>query len=402
MPTPTRLSISAIALAALPFAAAAQPVEEGPENVPSNTPAFPEQTEAPARDSGIALNRSLVADGFVHPWAVAVLPADAGYLVTERPGRLRHVSREGEVSEPIAGVPEVLNRRQGGLLDVALAPDFAESRAIFLTYAKPLGDGQSGTAAARAVLSGDHARLSEVEEIFVQEPPSPTPMHYGSRVVPMGDGTVFVTTGEHFTRAERELAQDLGTTYGKVVRVNADGTVPGDNPFTGREGAVDTVWSYGHRNIQGAATHPDTGELWTIEHGPAGGDELNRIEAGENYGWPVVTYGINYDGTDVGTGEARHAPEFTEPVYYWDPVIAPGGMVFYDGGMFADWRGDILASGLVSASIVRLDMQDGLVAGEERLVQGVGRVRDVAVDRDGAILFVTDEENGGLYRLTPG
>lgn len=402
MPTLTRRSLSAIALAALPLAAPAQPVEEGPENVPSNTPAFPEQTEAPAQDSGIALNRSLVAGGFVHPWAVAVLPADAGYLVTERPGRLRHVSREGEVSDPIAGVPEVLNRRQGGLLDVALAPDFAESRAIYLTYAKPMGDGQSGTAAARAVLSEDHARLSDVEDIFVQEPPSPSPMHYGSRVVPMGDGTVFVTTGEHFTRAERELAQDLGATYGKVVRVNADGTVPADNPFTGRGDAIDTIWSYGHRNVQGAATHPDTGELWTIEHGPAGGDELNRIEAGANYGWPVVTYGVNYDGTEVGTGEARHAPDFAEPVYYWDPVIAPGGMVFYDGGMFADWRGDILASGLVSASIVRLDMQDGLVAGEERLVQGVGRVRDVAVDRDGAILFVTDEENGGLYRLTPG
>lgn len=401
MQTPTRLSVSAIALAAMPFAGAAQPVDEGPENVPSNTPAFPEQTEAPAQETDMALERSLIADGLVHPWGIAVLPDDAGYLVTERPGRLRHIGPDGQVSDPIAGVPDVLAQQQGGLLDVALAPDFAESRVIYLTYAKPMGGGDSATAAARAVLSPDLAALSEVEDIFVQEPPSPSPMHYGSRVVPAGDEIVFVTTGEHFTRSERDLAQDLGTTYGKIVRVHADGSVPEGNPFAGQDGAVDTIWSFGHRNVQGAALEPGTGQLWAIEHGPAGGDELNRIEPGNNYGWPVVTYGINYDGTDVGSGEARHEPDYTEPVYYWDPVIAPGGMIFYDGDMFSDWRGDILASGLVSASIVRLDIEDGQVAGEERLVEGVGRVRDVAVDLDGAVLFLTDEENGGLYRVTP-
>lgn len=394
-----RISVSAFALATLPLTALAQPVEEGQENVPGNTPAFPEQTEAPAQETDVALERNRIAQGFVHPWAVAVLPGEAGYLVTERPGHLRHVTRDGEVSDPISGVPEVLNQRQGGLLDVALAPDFAESRVIYLTYAKPMNDGMSVTAAARAILSEDLESLREVEDIFVQEPPSPNPMHYGSRVVPSEDGPVYVTTGEHFTEEERQLAQELDTTYGKVVRVNPDGSVPDGNPFAGDDEAIDTVWTYGHRNIQGAALHPETDQLWTIEHGPAGGDELNRIEAGNNYGWPVVSYGINYDGTEVGSGEARHEPDFTEPVYYWDPVIAPGGMVFYEGDMFPEWQGDILASGLVSASIVRLELEDGLVVGEERLVEGVGRVRDVAVDLDGAVLFITDAENGGLFRL---
>jgi glucose/arabinose dehydrogenase len=399
MPTTTRLSVFALALAALPIAVAAQPVDEGNENVPSNTPAFPEQTEAPAVETDADLVQTMIADGLVHPWAVAVLPGDRGYLVTERPGRLRHVSEDGEVFEPIAGVPEVLNLRQGGLLDVALAPDFEDSRVIYLTYAKPMGGSQSGTAAARAVLSEDMTELTEVEDIFRQEPPSPTPMHYGSRVVPAEDGHVYVTTGEHFTETERELAQDLDATYGKVVRVTAEGEVPDDNPFAGEDGAIGSIWSLGHRNIQGAALHPETGDLWVIEHGPAGGDELNRVEPGNNYGWPVVTYGQNYDGSPVGSGEARHEPDFAEPVYYWDPVIAPGGMVFYEGEMFEEWQGDVLAAGLVSASIVRLVLEDGRVVGEERLVEGVGRVRDVTVDDDGSVLFVTDFEDGALYRL---
>lgn len=387
-------------LAALPALAQA-PVPEAAENVPGNTPAFPEQTEAPQQLSGVTLATETITTEIDTPWGITVLPGEAGYLVTEQTGNLRHVARDGTVSAPIAGVPEVLFQRQGGLLDVEIAPDFAESRVIYLTYSKPMGSGMSATAAARAVLSEDLTTLTEVADIFVQTPPSPNAMHFGSRVVPSPDGaTVYITTGEHFSERERVLSQDLGTTYGKVVRVTPTGDVPADNPFAGQDGAVGTIWTYGHRNVQGAALDP-RGRLWTIEHGPAGGDELNLIVAGSNYGWPEVTYGINYDGSPVGTGEARHEPDFTEPRYYWDPVIAPGGMVFYDGEMFADWQGDVLASGLVAAAIVRLDIEGDMVVGEERLLEGIGRVRDVAVDNDGAILAVIDTPEGPVLRITP-
>ncbi len=385
-------------------AAAAQtgaPVDEGAENRPDVEPAFAAQTGAPAVETGVELDTTEVAGPFEHPWGIAVLPEDGGYLVTERPGRLVHVSGSGEVSEPIAGVPEVLAEEQGGLLDVALSADFAEDRVIFLTYAKPMTGGLSATAAARAVLSEDLTELTEVEDIFVQSPGSPTPMHYGARVVPDGEGHVFVTTGEHFTEAERVYAQDLDKTYGKIVRVGADGAVPQDNPFTGEPAAQTNIWTFGHRNIQGAAIRPETGQLWAIEHGPAGGDELNLIEPGMNYGWPVVSYGINYDGTEVSDGLYRHEENgFEEPVYYWDPVIAPGGMTFYDGDMFEDWQGDVLTGGLISGGLVRLVMEGDEVAGEERLLSDLGRVRDVAVDVDGSVLVLTDFEDGALWRIT--
>ena len=383
-------------------AAAAQPVEQGPENRPDVEPAFAAQTDAPAvrTEAGIATEE--VAGPLVHPWGIAVLPGDAGYLVTERPGRLVHVSPAGEVSDPIAGVPEVLAEEQGGLLDVALAPDFAESRVIFLTYAKPMLDDLSATAAARAVLSEDLTELTGVEDIFVQSPGSPTPMHYGARVVPDGEGHVFVTTGEHFTEDERVYAQDLDKTFGKIVRVARDGSVPADNPFTGEPGAQNNIWTLGHRNIQGAAIRPGTGQLWAIEHGPAGGDELNLIAPGRNYGWPVVSYGINYDGSPVSDGLYRHEENgFAEPAYYWDPVIAPGGMTFYEGGMFEAWQGDALIAGLISGGLVRLEMEGDRVAGEERLAGDLGRVRDVAVDHDGSVLVLTDFEDGALVRITP-
>jgi aldose sugar dehydrogenase len=304
--------------------AMAQPVEEGAENRPDVEPAFAAQTDAPAMSTEAELETAEVAGPLEHPWAIAVLPEDAGYLVTERPGRLVHISAAGEVSDPIDGLPEVLAEEQGGLLDVALAPDFAESRVIFLTYAKPMMDDLSATAAARAVLSEDMSELTEVEDIFVQSPGSPTPMHYGARVIPDGEGHVFVTTGEHFTEEERDYAQDLDKTFGKIVRVGTDGSVPEDNPFNGDPAAQHNIWTLGHRNIQGAAIRPETGQLWAIEHGPAGGDELNLIEPGRNFGWPVVSYGINYDGSVVSEGLYRHEENgFAEPAYYWDPVIAP-------------------------------------------------------------------------------
>ncbi len=377
----------------------AAPVEQGAKNVPEFEPAWPNQTRAPAIDSGIDLNVETVADGLVHPWGIAVLP-DGGYLVTEREGRLRPIGADGELRAAIEGVPEVFNRDQGGLLDVALADDFTESRVIFLTYSKPMGDGLSATAAARGVLNEDMTELSQVEDIFVQQPPSPTPKHYGSRVVPDGDH-VFVTMGEHSSMEERVYAQDLDKTYGKIARVTREGEIPDDNPFVDTEGALPEIWSLGHRNIQGADIRPETGELWALEHGPKGGDELNKVEAGTNYGWPVVSYGEQYSGGPIGSGEPR-AEGFAEPQYYWDPVIAPGGFLFYEGEMFSGWTGDVLASSLSPGALVRLTLEGDRISGEERLLRDRGRIRDVAIDADGAILVLVDAADGSVLRLTPG
>ncbi|WP_102107581.1 PQQ-dependent sugar dehydrogenase [Oceaniglobus roseus] len=388
------------ATAAFPVLAMAEPVEQGPRNVPEFEPAFENQTRAPAMDSGVSLEVEEIASGLSHPWGIEVLP-DGSYLVTERSGALRHVGEDGTVGEPIAGVPEVLAQDQGGLLDVALAEDFAESRTVFLTYAKPMEGGMSATAAAKGRLSEDLRELTGVTDIFVQDPPAPNAKHFGSRIVPHGD-YVFITTGEHFTDRLRQYAQDLDKTYGKIVRVTLDGEAPGDNPFAGEEGARPEIWSYGHRNIQGAAIRPSTGELWGLEHGPKGGDELNRIEAGGNYGWPLVSYGEKYSGQPVGSGE--HSQEgVVEPRYYWDPVIAPGGFAWMEGETFADWEGDVIAASLKPGGIVRLDLEDETVVGEERFLRDeLGRVRDIEIAPDGAILAITDQDNGRLVRLTPG
>jgi aldose sugar dehydrogenase len=408
--TRTALLLGVSALVAAPMACAqsgqqaaeqsGQPVEQGDPNVPEFEPAFPEQTRAPASDSGVSFAVETLAEGLEHPWGIALLPGGA-MLVTERPGRLRVVGADGTLREaPVEGIPEVLAQEQGGLLDVAVGPDFDSERWIYWTYSKPMGDGMSATAAARGKLAEDYSEVTEVEDIWVQEPPSPSPMHYGSRLVFDGEGRVFITTGEHFTEEERVYAQDLDKTYGKVIRVNLDGSVPEDNPFVGEEGAIESIWSYGHRNIQAAAMDAE-GRLWLIEHGPQGGDELNLIEPGANYGWPEVAYGETYQGTPVGTGEARHEPDFVEPRYYWDPVIAPSGMVFYDGEMYGDWQGDILVGSLVPGSIVRLELEGDTVTGEERLLTDPGRIRDVVTDAEGALLVITDQPDGELLRLTP-
>jgi glucose/arabinose dehydrogenase len=398
----TRLITTAAALALLPAAALPQtggPVEQGPKNVPEFEPAFENQTRAPAADSGVALDVEVLADGLAHPWGVAPLPSGE-ILVTERPGRLRVVSPDGSVSDPVGGLPEVLAEKQGGLLDVAPGPEFAENRMIYWTYAKPMEDGLSATAAARGRLSEDMTEVTEVEDIFVQSPPSPSPMHYGSRVLFDGAGHALVTTGEHFTMEERAYAQDLDKTYGKTIRVALDGAIPDANPFVGEDGVDPAILSYGHRNIQGAAMRPETEQFWVIEHGPKGGDELNLVEPGANYGWPVVSYGETYDGNPVGSGEPR-MEGMAEPQYYWDPVIAPGGMLFYEGDAFADWKGDLLIASLVPGALVRLEMDGDRVAGEERLLPDRGRIRDVAETADGAILAIVDAEDGALLRLTP-
>jgi glucose/arabinose dehydrogenase len=400
MAHPTRNLATAAALLAGTMACAqtGAPVEQDPPNVPEFSPAFPGQTRAPAADSGVTLAVETFAEGLEHPWGIAVTP-DGDHLVTEKPGRLR-VIVDGELRpEPVAGLPEVAPEEQGGLLDVAVGPTFAEDRMIYWTYAKPV-DGGFATAAARGRLAEDFSQVTEVEDVFVQEPASPSPMHYGSRIVFDGEGHAFVTTGEHFTEEERVFAQDVDKTYGKVIRVNLDGSTPEDNPFAGREGAVDTIWSYGHRNLQSAAIHPETGALWTAEHGPKGGDELNQPQPGRNYGWPVISYGENYDGSPVGSGESA-AEGMEQPVYYWDPVIAPGGMTFYDADLFPDWRGDLLVSSLNPGALVRLELDGARVTGEERLLTDQGRIRDVEVAPDGAVLALVDAPDGQVLRLTP-
>jgi glucose/arabinose dehydrogenase len=363
-------------------------------------PAFAEQFRAPLEDSGVELQTEMIVGGLEHPWGIAALPGESGYLVTERAGRLRHVSAEGELSEPISGVPEVLAEEQGGLLDVALGPDFEDDRMVYLTYAKPMGDGMSATAAARGTLSEDLSALEGVEDIWVQEPPSPTPMHYGSRIAFDGEGHVFITTGEHFTEEERDYAQDLDKTYGKVVRVNLDGSIPEDNPFVGQEGAIDSIWSLGHRNVQAVAID-EGGTLWTIEHGPQGGDELNRPEPGLNYGWPVVNYGEGYDGEPIGSGQAQ-MEGMEQPVYFWDPVIAPGGMDIHSGETFSEWNGDVLIGSLYPGGVVRIALgEEGRVTAEERLLRDAGRVRTVEVLEDGSFLYITDTADGELVHVTP-
>ena len=388
-----RHSLLPIALLATP--ALAQ-VEQGPPNAPYE-PAFEAQTRAPALPS-TAVQAEPFAGPLEHPWGIASLP-DGSFLVTERPGRMRLVSADGTLSDPIGGVPPVDDREQGGLLDVAVSPDFAQDRTVFWTYAKPLDGGMTATAAARGVLSEDGTELTEVQDIFVQQPPSPTPMHYGSRIVPDGEGNLFITTGEHFTDQERELAQDPGTSYGKVMRLTRDGEPAPGNPFTEGE-RLPGIWTLGHRNVQGAGFDAQ-GRFWTIEHGPLGGDELNLSEAGTNYGWPVVSYGLNYDGSPVGSGDPR-AEGFAEPVYYWDPVIAPGGIDFYGGDLFPDWQGDLLIGSLNPGSLVRVRLEGDRVVGEERLLPEVGRVRDVEELADGSLLLLIDAPDGELLRVTPG
>jgi glucose/arabinose dehydrogenase len=335
-----------------------------------------------------------VTSGLEHPWGLAFLP-DGRMLVTERPGRLRIAERDGRVSEPLAGAPQVRARGQGGLLDVALDPRFAENRLVYLSYAEP-GEGGAGTAVARGRLG--EGRLEDVQVIYRQQPKVDGSNHFGSRLVFARDGTLFVTQGDRYSY--REKAQDLSVDLGKIVRINPDGSIPRDNPFVGRAGARPEIWSYGHRNVQGAALHPQTGQLWTAEHGARGGDELNRPEAGKNYGWPVITYGVDYSGATIGEGTAK--PGMEQPVYYWDPVIAPSGMTFYTGEAYPDWKGSILIGSLRPGLLVRLTLEGGRVAREERYLGDLReRIRDVRQGPDGLLYLLTDRGDGRILRVMP-
>ena len=334
-----------------------------------------------------------VARGLEHPWGLAFLP-DGRMLVTERPGRLRIVGKTGEVSRPLANVPRVQAGGQGGLLDVAVSPAFAQDRVIYLTFSEP-GDGGASTGVARARL-GDGG-LDDVQVIWRQLPKVEGRMHWGSRIVFRPDGTLFVTLGDRY--AYRDRAQHLDTTIGKIVRIAADGSAPRDNPFFGREGARPEIWSYGHRNIQAAALD-GKGQLWTVEHGARGGDELNNPQPGRNYGWPIITYGIDYSGAKIGVGTAR--PGMEQPVYYWDPVIAPSGAVFYSGDAFPDWKGHLLVGSLQPGRLVRLVIENGRVTSEERYVIDPGeRVRDVVQGPDGLVYLLTDHPRGRVVRIEP-
>ncbi|MCF1503941.1 PQQ-dependent sugar dehydrogenase [Afifella sp. H1R] len=339
-----------------------------------------------------------VAEGLSHPWGLAFLP-DGSMLVTERSGNLRHVTPTGDVSEPISGLPEVDNRSQGGLLDIALDPDFEENRLVYWSYAEPGDGGTTSTAVARGKLSDDGTEMQDVQVIFSQEPKVASTAHYGSRLVFDREGHLFVTLGERFSEALRGQAQELDSDLGKIVRLNPDGSIPDDNPYVGREDARPEIWSYGHRNVQAAALNPETGELWEIEHGPKGGDELNIARPGENYGWPVISYGVNYNGTPVGSGKAQ-AEGMVDPLYQWTPVIAPSGMIFYEGDMFPEWQGDIFVGGLASQALVRLELDGEKVTHEERLLhERAQRIRDVVEGPDGAIYLLTDEANGAIWRV---
>lgn len=352
------------------------------------------QTNAP-EVAATKVKVEAVASGLEHPWGLQFLE-DGRMLVTEQPGRLRIVTADGRISPPVTGVPKVYARGQGGLLDVRLSQDFARDGMIFLSYSEPRDGGKSATAVARArlILENGAGRLEDVNVIWRQEPAFATGRHFGSRIVIDKAGALFITTGD---RGMGDPAQDPAVTVGKVIRINADGSVPDDNPNA--EGWAPEIWSIGHRSVQGAVLD-ESGQLWTAEHGARGGDELNRPEKGKNYGWPVITYGRDYSGAKIGIGTRKEGME--QPVYYWDPSIATSGLEYYTGDLFSGWKGSFLVGGLVGAKLVRLVMENGEVAGQESMLADRGdRIRDVRQGPDGAVYVLTDEADGSILRITP-
>jgi glucose/arabinose dehydrogenase len=354
-------------------------------------------TLAPSAPEGAAtLNVETLAEGLVNPWSMAFLQ-DGTMLVTERDGKLRIIRDGALVPEPVAGVPTPYVKSQGGLFDILLHPDFASNRTLFLTYAA--GTPQSNaTRVISAVFDG--SSLTDIKTIFETATKKDTPVHYGARMALMPDRTMLVTIGDGFNY--REKAQDLSNGLGKIVRINLDGSIPSDNPFVGKEGALPEIYSYGHRNEQGLAVDPNTGTIWETEHGPMGGDEVNIIEAGANYGWPIATYGLDYSGAQISPFTEYEGAK--QPLKYWVPSIGPSGLAIYKGDLFAAWTGDLLVGAMAKTALHRLDIEDGKIVGEERYLDGE-RIRDVRVGPDGAIYVTTEDHDGApvgkVLRLTP-
>lgn len=334
-----------------------------------------------------------VVEGLDYPWSLEFLP-DGRILVTEKPGRLRIVTN-GKISEPVKGLPEIKAKGQGGLLDIALDPDYAKYNIIYLSYSAK-GEGGIGTEVVKGRLVGNE--LKDTKVIFKLQPKTNTSYHFGSRLLFGKDGTLFITLGE---RGEKHRAQNLADHAGSLIRINKDGSVPEDNPFVNNSKAKPEIYTYGNRNMQGIAMHPETGDVWTIEHGPQGGDELNLMKAGVNYGWPIITYGVNY-GTGTKIGEGTEKEGMAQPVYYWVPSIATSSLLFYTGDKFPAWKGNAFVSSLKFGQLARLEMKNNKVLKEERLINGkVGRIREVQQGLDGYIYIITDEPDGKILRLKP-
>jgi glucose/arabinose dehydrogenase len=406
-----RLAFALTAAAAIGFGvvAIAQPPATEPRspNKAGYAPAFTNQTRAPEIKSNVAYEvKEVVAAGLDRPWAVEFLPGGK-FLITERvAGQFRIADASGKLSAPIKeGVPAVHGIGQGGLLDVALDPDFAKNQMIYWSYAEPKSDGTNNTAVAKGkLIDGAAPKIEGVTVIWRQTPALQSNLHFGSRLVFAKDGTLFVTLGERSVLPGRVQAQDLKSGLGKIVRINKDGSIPKDNPFVGRNDALPEIWSYGHRNSQGAFLHPVTGELWELEHGPQGGDEINIARKGKDYGWPTITYGVEYGPANTKIGEGAAKAGMEQPVYYWDPVIAPGGLTFYNADLIPAWKGSVFAAGLNPSFVARLTMDGDKVVGEERFNfsdRQRDRYRDIGVGPDGALYLLTDGPEARLLKVVP-
>jgi len=380
-------------------------VDPRPPNAPTQKAAVLGQTRAPEQKTTVAFDVVTVAEGLMNPWGMTFLPGGRMLVTEKQPGQLRIVGTDGTLSEPVAGLPPVDARGQGGLLDVALDPAFVSNRLIYWSYAEPRENGANNSAVARGRLVDEGTpRVENVEVIFHQTPSMTSTQHFGGRLVFARNGTLFVTLGDRSITKGRMQSQRMDGLIGKIVRINADGTIPKDNPFVGKQGVQPEIWSIGHRNIQAATLHPSTGELWEVEHGTRGGDEINIARKGKDYGWPTIAYGIEYRGDPI-TGGITATEGMEQPLYYWDPVIAPSGMVFYTGSLFPAWKGSLFIGGLASTNLVRLTIQGEKVIGEERLLTDLQpireRIRDVRQGPDGALYVLADSAKGRVLKLVP-